>query len=564
MTARRLTSRTQIAICVASLRKAFQVAGPAGEILITTAPGYMLMADQHRIDAMNFTSLVRSAGVLAERGRTAEAASLLSDALDLWRGPVLAGLSSPAASTDAAWLTEQQVTASEQHAALSLELGRHHQIVPRLIALVQEQPLREEARATLMLALYRSGRRSEALALFRQARQVFVEELGLEPGRMLQKLHDQILRDDPALMPPAVATTIDANKLATEFPPDVPIFVGREQELAALDSILDDSRPGRHGAAGLVLGQPGVGKTALAVHWARRVADQFPGGQLFIDLGQDAARAQDPTSAVLGRLLRALGLGDEEIPSVRHERAAIFRRIVDGHRLLILIDNVPVGVMLEEALPKDRTCCLLAISRAQQSIHCALAPTRLTLAPLRTSEAVTLLGGLVGEDRVDRDQKAAEQVARFCEGLPLALAAAAARLTVKQHWTFGDLVGRLRDPCHRLSELSCAEPGLRSAFDLAYQDLKPAVARTYRRLGLLDRTELDVEAGAVWLKTSPVHAEHMMEQLTDAGMLKVAGRGPEGQFRYRMPRLLALHARERANIEDAQAGLAAHAANWQL
>ena len=484
----------------------------------------------------------------------------------MWRGPALADLSSHLVSAEAAWLEEQRLTAAEQHAALSLELGRHHQIVPQLTALVQEQPLREEARATLMLALYRSGRRSEALTLFRQARQVFVEELGLEPGRALQTLHDAILRDDPALMPaPVAATTATVvaalpGQAVPQLPADVPLLAGREAELAALGKLLCR---GEDGAVGLIVGQPGVGKTALAVHWAREVAAEFPDGQLLADLRLDAEDGEDPTGAVLGRLLIALGVPEDRLPEGRQARSAVLRQVVAGRRMLIVCDDIPAGVRLAELLPGDGACCLLATSRAQQCLQCVPGPVRISLAPLRLDEGVTLLAALVGEGRMREDRSAAEQVAALCEGLPLALTAAAARLGVKQHWTFADLVARLRDPRRRLDELSCVEPGLRAAFDIAYHDLKPALARTYRRLGRTDPAELDVETGAVLLRTSPGQAENLMEQLTDAGMLGVVGRCRHGRFRYRMPGLLALHARERARLEDSQVARLPETIGWR-
>jgi DNA-binding SARP family transcriptional activator len=548
------TSRTQIAICIASLRKVFHQATGADDVLVTAAPGYMLMPGEHRIDAVDFGRGVQEAATLAEEGRICEAARRLGDALGLWAGPVLSDISSHVLSTEAAWLEEQRLTAAEQHAALTLDLGRHHEIVPRLSVLVQNQPLREEARATLMLALYRCGRRSEALALFRQARQVFVEELGLEPGRALQSLHDAILRDDPALLPAApIAPPRLAADESARLPSDVGVFVGRERELAALDSLLEADQG--HDGIGLIVGQPGVGKTALAVHWARRVAAHFPGGQLFADLREEAdeAAGTDPTCALLGHLLRALGLPEGQIPVAQPDRGALLRRAVTGRRMLIVVDDVPVGTCLDDIAPGDGNCCVLATSRAQQSVQCVPARARLKLDPLRQAEAVTLLGALVGDRRTREDGQAIEQVARLCEGLPLAVAAAAARLGVKQHWSVRDLLARLRDPHRRLEELSRAQPAVRSVFDAAYGELEPADALTYRQLGGTEPAELDADTGAVLLETSPVRAENLMEQLTDAGLLEVAGRGTHGRFRYQISGLLALHATERARLEAGRA-----------
>lgn len=554
------TSRTQIAICVSNLRKAFKVAGFPGEVIETSPPGYMLLAGEHRIDAVRFSRRVESAQRLAQQGRTAEAAELLGDALGLWRGPALAGISSHTVESEAALLEERRCSAYEQYAALQLDLGRHREIVSELSALVQERPLREHARAALMLAQYRSGRRSEALELFRHAREVFVGELGLEPGRVLQDLHSAILHEDPALLPAAVPPASPrAGSSMTTLPPDLSTFIGREHELETLNGLLDRHSQDRSPAVGLLVGRPGVGKTTLAAYWARLVAGAFPDGQLFARLREDGSDDGDPVPTVVTRFLRTLGFAEEEIPDDLAERVALFHRSVENRRMLIVLDDVQDG-WIRALIPPSGDCSVLMTSREVLPIP---ALVRLRLTPLHPTDAVTLLDRLVGDGRVREDPGVAMRVAGLCDHLPLALAAAAARLTAKPHWSLSHLESRLRDPLNRLEELSRGKPEIRAAFDLSYRDLSPAAAAMYRRLGLLngsdsegpemngsetDGPDLDVRVGAELLDTDQTDAENLMEQLVDAALLEVAGEEPNGRFRYRLPRLLALHARECARL----------------
>ncbi|MFI6320162.1 BTAD domain-containing putative transcriptional regulator [Nonomuraea sp. NPDC050556] len=549
------TSRTQIAICVSSLRKAFKAAGYPGEVIETAPPGYMLIAEDHRIDAVRFSRRAESAQRLAQQGRTAEAADLLAEALGLWRGPALSGISSNTVETEATLLEEQRCGAYEQYAALQLELGRHREIVPELSALVQERPLREHARAALMLAQYRSGRRSEALELFRNAREVFVGELGLEPGRVLQDLHSAILREDPELAPDMALSTSPitivprAGSSMATLPPDLSTFVGREEELETLNGLLERPSRDRSPAVGLVVGRPGVGKTTLAAYWARLVEGAFPDGQLFARLRENGSDDADPVPAVVTRFLRTLGFIEEEIPDDLAERVALFHRSVENRRMLIVLDDVQDG-WVRALIPPKGACSVLMTSREVLSIPTLV---RLRLKPLRPTEAVALLDRLVGDGRVSENPGVAVRVAALCDHLPLALAAAAARLTAKPHWSLSHLESRLRDPLNRLEELSRGKPEIRAVFDLSYRELSPAAAAMYRRIGLLNGSEtdgpdLDVRLGATLLDTDPTDAENLMEQLVDAALLEVAGEEPNGRFRYRLPRLLALHARECASL----------------
>jgi len=322
-----------------------------------------------------------------------------------------------------------------------------------------------------------------------------------------------------------------------------------------LDGLLDRPPRGCSPAVGLLVGRPGVGKTTLAAYWARLVAGAFPDGLLFARLREDGSDDGDPVPTVVTRFLRTLGFAEEEIPDDLAERVALFHRSVENRLMLIVLDDVQDG-WVRALIPPTGACCVLMTSREVLSIP---ALVRLRLTPLQATDAVTLLDRLVGDGRIRENPGAAVRVAGLCDHLPLALTAAAARLTAKPHWSLSHLESRLRDPLNRLEELSRGKPEIRTAFDLSYRELSPGAAAMYRRLGLLnapdsggpeltgsepDGPDLDARVGAELLDTDPTDAENLMEQLVDAALLEVAGEEPNGRFRYRLPRLLALHARE--------------------
>ncbi|MFJ9647452.1 BTAD domain-containing putative transcriptional regulator [Streptomyces sp. NPDC101206] len=538
------TSRTQIAICVASLRKAFQAAGCTDKVIVTAAPGYLLRRGGHQIDSVQFASGVAAAQTLAQRGNAGASADLLGQALALWRGPVLTDISSPVIESEAVLLEHRRLAAYEQYATLQLQLGRHREIIAELTTLVSDQPLWEQARAALMLAHYRSGHRSEALSLFRQAQRVFREEIGLEPGRVLQDLHTAILQETSGLMPAAdLPGPLSAGTALPELPSGAASFIGRDRELNTLDTLLRRARGGAS-AVGLLVGRPGIGKTALALHWARGAAEAFADGQLYVDLKQTEA-ADVPVV-----LLRALGLSDAQIPRSHQDRLKEFHRRVEDRRMLVILDGVPDDTTADELVPKSGSCCFLLTSCRVLAIA---AQVRLRLAELKPAEAVALLGSLVSDGSVEEGgAAAANELAALCDHLPLALSAAAARLVAKPHWRLPHLLARLSDPRHRLEELYTGAPTLRTALGSGYDALPPAAAELYARLGLIDGDRIPVWAAQALLDTDPMDAQGLLEELVDATLLEVTDTGADGWFRYRLPSLLALHAEETVHaVEDA-------------
>lgn len=558
------TARTQIAICIAALRKTFRAQGVDEEIIATAHPGYQLNTTGHDIDVVDFGRLVQEAELAAGEGRTAESAHAYAQALGLWRGPALTGVTGQLVEDEAGRLEEFRLNVSDDSTLVQLELGRHQELVPELAAVVREHPLRERTRHHLMLAQYRSGRRAEALETFRDARRHFIDELGLEPGPDLQELHDAILADDPSLavvtaepVNPSrerTATSEDVVIIPSELPPDVAGFAGRAAELAALDTLMTGTREENVTPVGLITGVAGVGKTGLAMRWAHRVADRFPDGKLFADLrAYDEHYEATATTEVLGRLLRSLGVPSQQIPAGPEERASLYRSVLASRSVLIVLDNVRTLAQIRPLLPGSGKCCVLVTSREQLGLVTSPQRARVHLGALSEPEALQLLGHVVGTGRIAAMHADAVRLTELCDRLPLALRIAAARLASKPHWTVRHLVARLSDERRRLDELSQGESQVRAGFALSYRYLPPEAAKLYRRIGLLEAPDFTAWVGGALLDIDVLEAERLIEHLVDAQFLEVIGIDATGQLRYRFQSLLRLYARERAQDEECEA-----------
>ena len=347
-----------------------------------------------------------------------------------------------------------------------------------------------------MLALYRSGRQAEALEVYREGRRLLVEELGLEPGPDLQRLQRAILTGDPDLDPPAAATggvgVAAPEPVPRQLPPDVASFTGREPELVQLDRAL--AAAGRDGPVVIsaIEGTGGIGKSALAVHAAHRLAGRFPDGQLYVDLhGATAGLQPLAPLEVLGRFLRTLGAEPAAVPADLEEASAAFRSRVAGRRLLVVLDNAVDAAQVRPLLPAAAGCGVLVTSR--QLLASLDGATHLHLDILPAGDATQLLGRVAGEQRVAAEPQAAAEVARLCGYLPLALRIAGARLAARPGWPLAALAERLADAQRRLDELEVAEAGVRASYDVSYRQLQAssealdrAAAEAFGLLGVLD------------------------------------------------------------------------------
>src|SRR5215468_1731608 len=578
------TARHQVAIGVSRLRKAFAAAGGGRDVIATCAPGYLVTDGW--LDARCFEDRARQAHDALAAGDREEAARLLCAALSLWRGPALNGIDRPFAEIEAARLEERRLLVTEERIGLETDLGRHEELVGDLFALVRAHPLRERLRGLLMLALHQAGRRAEALAVYQDGRQQLVETLGIEPGPQLRAAHQAVLRDEPAgrqgalpgqhgdhgsreEAPPrdqagrvqpgpalAAARRDPALPVPAQLPPDVRGFSGRRAELDALDELAAICGAAANGTGerplpiGIIAGVAGVGKTGLALHWSHGAMHRFPDGQLYADLrGYDAHQEPLPPGTALDGFLRALGVPGEQIPGALDERAALFRSVVHGRQVLIVLDNARTPEQVRPLLPGSSSCLVLISSRDRLDDLVAHEGARLyALGVLHLGEASDLLGRMAGDRRID--PATAGRIAVLCDRLPLALRIAAARLAIHPDGAAADLADRLADEQRRLAELSQAHRGVRASFALSYRELPTRAATLFRLLGLLDAADFAAWAAAALLGASGQDAEDLLDQLVRAGLLEVAGRDCAGQVRYRLHDLMRLYARERSLADD--------------
>ncbi|WP_267904592.1 AfsR/SARP family transcriptional regulator [Streptomyces apocyni] len=545
------TARNQIAICVSALRKTFKRTVGVDDLLVTSHPGYLLASGEHRIDAVEFEERVAQGREAARRGRLDEACAAFEEALGMWRGPALEGVTAERVEREAARLTELRLDAYEEFTGLRLELGHHQDLVGELSTFIREHPLREQSIGHLMLAYYRSGRRAEALETYRDGHRTLSDELGISPGPALQELHDAILNDLPKLNPPPPRESLPPPSGGpAQLPPDVGSFTGRKQALTVLDRLLDHVG-GNVLPVGSITGVGGVGKTALAVHWARQVAGRFPDGQFFVDMRGYAEQEPRQASAVLDRLLRSLGIQGPQIPVDQHERTALFRSVLEGRQVLIVLDNARSFRQIRPLLPDHGRCCVLVTSRDPMGGALAgdYAYVPLALGTFEQDEATALLSRILGDDRISADPVGVTRLSELCDRLPLALRIAAARLAAKPHWSVRTLTARLEDQHRRLDELSMDDHGVRAGLRLSYRDLPHAAARMFRLLGMVDAPDFAAWAGAALLDIDPVDAEDLIEQLVDVQLLEPLSTSL-GPVRYRFQNLLRLFARECALAEE--------------
>jgi peptide/nickel transport system substrate-binding protein len=298
---------------VKRLRRALEperARGIAGQVLITRPPGYLLRVGPGTLDTMRFEELTaRARRALADGGARA-AGAMLREALGLWRGQAFEEFAdSDVVVAEADRLGELRLGAVEDRIEADLQLGRHRELVAELEGLVREQPLRERLWAQLMLALYRSGRQADALLAYQRARSVLVEELGIDPGAELRRVHAAILAQAPGLDLPAPAEVSPTRALPEALKPTGPVFAGRTAELTWLRDAWTRAAQGRGGVV-FVAARQGMGKTRLAAALAQEVHDQ--GGRVLY--GRCAASASDPLQP-FADALTSLGASPPDLPA---------------------------------------------------------------------------------------------------------------------------------------------------------------------------------------------------------------------------------------------------------
>jgi DNA-binding SARP family transcriptional activator len=541
------TARSLLQGCVAGLRRAL---GP--EPLRTHAPGYLLRVTPGQLDLVRFEQLVAE----AETSRTdpARAAALLREALALWRGPALAGVTADGLRQDALALEERRLAALEDRVDADLRLDHHASLVGELQELVRSHPLRERLWGQLMRALDGAGRPAEALAAYQRLRETLIDQLGVEPAASLQQLHSTILAGtDRSSGPP--------QPVPAQLPASPTGFTGRAGDVKRLDELLTQDRDGI--TIGVIAGQAGVGKTALAVHWGHRVRERFPDGQLYLDLRGYAAEPPVRPVEALAACLAALGVPADQIPVEPEPAAALYRTRLADQRVLVLLDNAAGAEQVRPLLPGAGGSLVLVTSRDRLGGLIARdGAVHFGLDVLDPAEAQELLGRLLGSERVEAEPAAAAALARLCGHLPLALRIAAANLTIHPHRRIADQVTELAGD--RLAALAIdgdPQTAVQAAFDHSYSILEPDARRMFRLLGLVPCPDVTAESAAALAGIEVEPAARLLDRLASAHLL-----GQPGPGRYRLHDLLRQYAAERAEQEDRDARVeaAGRLSDWYL
>ncbi|MEV4433190.1 BTAD domain-containing putative transcriptional regulator [Streptomyces sp. NPDC049555] len=525
------------------LRKLLTAAGGDPQVLARAGDGYRLAQDPLSVDAFRAEHLAAQAARARAAEEYDECAALLTEAVALWRGEPLAGVPGPFAERQRSRLAELRLTLLEERFDVDLLLGRHAQLVPELTAFIREQPLRERPYGFLMRALYAAGRQADALAVFGRAREVLSTELGLDPGPELRALHERILARDPALAPaPAPAASVSATPARpAQLPADTADFSGRDEAVAELCRALTD--PDRTAlAVASVSGMGGIGKSTLALRVAHQVKGDFPDGQLYADLRGTGTDAADP-GTILGSFLSALGVPRQEMPGSVEDRSRLFRTLLDGRKVLLLLDNARDAAQVRPLLPGAARCAVVVTSRAR--LVGVPSGAHVRLAEFSTQEALSLVRRIVGASRTDPEQEAALALVTACACLPLAVRIVATRLASRPNWTVAHLVARLADERRRLAELRADDLAVAAAFELGYRQLTDRQALVFRSLASVAWPGIGLGAAAAALGLDEPEAEDLLEPLVDAALLESPAPG-----RYRYHDLVRDFARQLAPAQE--------------
>ncbi|MGF1425477.1 BTAD domain-containing putative transcriptional regulator [Kitasatospora sp. LaBMicrA B282] len=546
-----LTARNTLQNYVLRLRRTLQVdAEPVP--LVSSVAGYRLDVRADAVDLNRFRSLVRSA---AAAGEPESAAALLEEALELWRGEPLADVPSEVLHREVVpGLVEQRLAALEQRIDLDLDLGRHRELITELAALTTEHRLRERLWAQLMLALFRSGRAAEALDAYRRVRGALAEELGIDPGPELQRLHQAVLTNDPTLTitgptpGPSWQRASAPRVVPRQLPPSSAHFVGRATQVRRLDAQWEAAAGAPLMVISAIGGTAGIGKTALALYWAHLHADQFPDGQLYVNLrGFDPTGAPLPPMTALRGFLTALGVPAQAMSADPDEQVSLYRSHLAGRRMLVVLDNARDAEQVRPLLPGAPGCLVLVTSRDQLAGLVALdGAVPLTLDLLTRDEAHDLLIRRLGRDRVAREQADVDELIEWCVRLPLALNIAA-RATLQVNRPLAGFLDELRDTHRRLDALSTGEAAadVRVVFSWSYRTLTPESARVFRLLGMYPGPDISLSAAAGLAGHDPDTTRHALDELSRAHLITEHSPG-----RYSLHDLLRAYAAEQAQVHD--------------
>ena len=528
-------------------------------VISSAGNAYRLRVPCEQLDLLVFRDLTARAAAAWESGDEVAAMECYDQALGLWRGDPLADLEALNDYPGIIALSQELVGVLLRYAEIACAMGLYFRVLPRLRTLADADPLNEPAHARLMIALAGCGQQAAAIRVYEGVRSRLDRELGLYPGEELSEAYMQVLRQDirsgkPGLVPMSrLAPAEEVHVVPRQLPAAPRNFVGRGGELAALSGLLED-QPGQVNGVVIVAltGMAGIGKTALAVHWAHRVVTQFPDGQLFINLrGAGPSGAPAAAAEAVRRFLIALGVPPARIPADPDGQVGLYRSLLVGRRMLIVLDNAQDAEQVRPLLPGSPGSLALITSRnrltglaAREGAHL------LNLGVLTVSESRDLLRANVGAKRAMAEPAAISELIELCARLPLAVCDVAARATARPGLPLGTLAAGMRDMRGRLDALETGEPAtsVRMVFSWSRARLREPASRMFRLLGLHPGPDIAVPAAASLAGMSREHACAALAELCDEHLLTEYAPG-----RYRLHELLRAYAVERARTSDSDA-----------
>jgi DNA-binding SARP family transcriptional activator len=517
--------------CIRRLLEPGLEARASGRWLTRHGEAYRLAADESTSDLIAFRRLVKEARSAHAEGRPAAALDLLLEALGLWRGACGEDLWLPGRNRDYFAAVDQEHAAAVTRAAdAALASAQPLRILALLTQAALDEPLNESLQARLMLVLASTGQQASALSHYEEVRQRLSDELGVNPGAEMRAAHSRVLRQEiPATAGQAVSSGSRSRGPSplvrpAQLPADLPTFAGREAELSQLSEMLSPgSRLPRTVVICAIVGMAGIGKTAFAIHWAHRVANRFKDGQLYINLrGFDPSDpAVAPTDA-LRTLLSSLGVPAGDIPDGLDARAGMYRSILAGKRVLIVLDNARDVQQVRPLLPGSPGCLAMVTSRNPLA---GLAMTEgarlLTLNLPSVLTAREALERRLGRNRVAAEPAAVEDIIELCGRLPLALAAVSARAAAHPDFSLASIAADLRHTPGRLDAFVAAgvTADARTVFSWSYRHLSPHASRLFRLLPLHPSADITPAASASLLGVPPEEANRLVVELANAALI---------------------------------------------